>query len=70
VAEALDDAAVRGARYAEVSVVRLDERLVVTVEDDGRQRASSMEHVVDRVGAAGGTLALESGVMRAEIPCG
>jgi signal transduction histidine kinase len=69
VAEAIDDAARRGARYAAVSALRDDERLVVKVEDDGSERTSTMTHVADRVGAVGGRLEVEPTTLRADIPC-
>jgi signal transduction histidine kinase len=69
VAEAIDDAAGRGARYAAVSAPRHEQRLVVTVEDDGSERTSTMIHLTDRVGAIGGRLHIEPTKLRAEIPC-
>lgn len=69
VAEATDDAARRGATYAAVSAPRHDERLVVTVEDDGSARTTTMIHLADRVGAVGGHLEVEPTAVRAEIPC-
>ena len=69
VAEAIDDAARRGASYAAVSALREDERLVVKVEDDGSERTSAMIHLADRVGAVGGSLDVEPTTLRAEIPC-
>ena len=69
VAEALEDAARRGAGYAAVIAVRQDGRLAVTVEDDGRGRVSPMVRINDRVGALGGILRLEPTTIRAEIPC-
>jgi signal transduction histidine kinase len=69
VAEAIDDAARRRASYALVSASRHDERLVVSVEDDGSGRTSTMIHLVDRVGAIGGRLEVERTTLRAEIPC-
>jgi signal transduction histidine kinase len=69
VAEALDDAAKRGASYAGVSTVRDDGRLVIRVQDDGSARASAMARVADRVGALGGRLDLAVNELRAEIPC-
>jgi signal transduction histidine kinase len=69
VAEAIDDAARRGASYAAVSAPRHDERLVVRVEDDGSERTSTMMHLADRVGAVGGRLEVEATTLRAEIPC-
>jgi signal transduction histidine kinase len=69
VAEAIDDAARRGASYAAVGALRHEEQLVVKLEDDGSARTSAMIHVADRVGALGGRLAIEPTTLRAEIPC-
>jgi signal transduction histidine kinase len=69
VIEALDDAAARDATYAAVTAARDDERLVVTVEDDGSERSSAMVQSTDRVGALGGSLEVEPTTLRAEIPC-
>jgi signal transduction histidine kinase len=69
VAEALDDAAGRAASHAAVSVVRDGGRLVVTVEDDGAHRTSTMVQLADRVGALDGQLAVEPTRLRAELPC-
>ena len=69
VTEALQDAAVRDASHAVVSVARDGGRLVVTVEDDGTDRTSSMVQLADRVGALEGTLAAEPTRLRAELPC-
>jgi signal transduction histidine kinase len=69
VAEAVDDAARRGSDHAAVTVVHDDGRLVVTVEDSGSKRTSSMVMLGDRVGALGGILVVEPTVLRAEIPC-
>jgi signal transduction histidine kinase len=69
VAEALDDAAGRGASHATASVVRDGERLVVTVEDDGTDRTAAMVQLADRVGALDGQLAIEPTRLRAELPC-
>jgi signal transduction histidine kinase len=69
VAEALEDAVSRGARYAAVNAVRREGLLMVTVEDDGSERTSSMVHVADRVGAVGGSMWTDPTRIRAEIPC-
>jgi signal transduction histidine kinase len=69
VAEALEDAAARGASHAAVSAVQNGGRLVVTVEDDGTRRTSAMVNLADRVGALDGRLAVEPTQLRAEIPC-
>jgi signal transduction histidine kinase len=70
VAEALDDAARRGADHAAVSISEEGGRLVVTVEDNGPGDASPMVAAADRVGALGGSLSTGPAVCRAEIPCG
>jgi signal transduction histidine kinase len=70
VAEALDDAARRGADHAAVSLAREGGQLVVTVEDNGSGGASPMVAAADRVGALGGTLSSGPNICRAEIPCG
>jgi signal transduction histidine kinase len=70
VAEALDDAAGRGASHAAVSAVRDGGRLVVTVQDDGTNRTSSMVQLADRIGALGGRLTVEPTRLLAELPCG
>jgi signal transduction histidine kinase len=69
VAEAIDDAARRGADRAAVTVTHEGGQLVVTVEDNGTGRDSPMVTLTDRVGALGGSLYLKETVCRAEIPC-
>ena len=68
-AEAVEDAAGRDAGYAAISIVEAEERLCITVEDDGTNRSSSMVQVADRVGAVGGTLDVQPTSLRAEFPC-
>jgi signal transduction histidine kinase len=70
VAEALQDAAGRNASHATVSVDRDGGRLVVTVEDDGTDRTSSLVQLADRVGALDGRLTVEPTRLQAELPCG
>jgi signal transduction histidine kinase len=70
VAEALDDAAGRGASHAAVSAVQDGGRLVVTVQDDGTDRTAEMVHLGDRVGALDGQLTVEPTRLQAELPCG
>jgi signal transduction histidine kinase len=70
VAEALDDAAGRGASHAAVSALRKGGRLVVTVQDDGADRTAAMVQLADRVGALDGSLAVEPTRLQAELPCG
>jgi signal transduction histidine kinase len=69
VAEAIDDAASRGATFATVDAMLDASLLVVTVEDDGSQRGSGMVALEDRVGAVGGDLSLETSRLRVELPC-
>ena len=69
VAEALVDAAARGAGRATVTAERNAGRLVLTVADDGLPRTSSLLKVEDRIGAVGGQMWLNSTKLRAELPC-
>jgi signal transduction histidine kinase len=70
VAEALDDAADRGATHATVSAIQDGRRLVVTVQDDGSDRTAEMVQLADRVGALDGQLTVEPTRLQAELPCG
>lgn len=69
VAEAIGDAARRGADHAVVTVAHDNELLVVTVEDNGTDRDAPMVTLADRVGALGGSLFIKETACRAEIPC-
>jgi signal transduction histidine kinase len=69
VAEAIEDAAQRGAPFVSVRVRSADRRLSITAEDEGRPRTHGLPHLADRVGALGGTLELGDRILRAEIPC-
>jgi signal transduction histidine kinase len=69
VAEALDDAAGRGASHAAVRIVQDGDRLVVTVDDDGTTRTAAMIQLADRIGALDGRLTVEPTRLRAELPC-
>jgi signal transduction histidine kinase len=69
VAEAIDDAARRGATFVSVDVDREGEQLLVTVEDDGGNRSSPLIHLADRIGALGGSLEVSPTSLRAAIPC-
>jgi signal transduction histidine kinase len=66
VREAIDDAARRGATWANVSV---DGRITLRVEDDGVARSSPLLHVADRIGALGGETTFGPNSLRAEVPC-
>jgi signal transduction histidine kinase len=67
--EAIDDAADRGAGWLRVCVRRDDGCLVVGIEDDGAARRGQLVHLLDRVGALGGSLDVGETTLRAEIPC-
>jgi signal transduction histidine kinase len=68
-AEAIEDAARRGATFLAARVRRERDHLVITAEDDGAPRSTRFLHVADRVGALGGTLEVGDTTLRAEIPC-
>jgi signal transduction histidine kinase len=70
VAEAIEDAAGRGAGYAAVTAAYRDGRLTVTVEDDGQARSASLTEIADRARALGGILTVEPTRLGVEIPCG
>jgi len=67
--EAIRDAALRRATAIDISAVVLDGCLVITADDDGAPRDTSLVHVADRVGALGGGVDLAPCTLRAEIPC-
>jgi signal transduction histidine kinase len=70
VTEAVADAARRSAGYAAVRVCRDRDRLDVVVTDDGDAAdPAHLQHLVDRVEALGGRLAIGPGSLRAELPC-
>jgi signal transduction histidine kinase len=69
VADAIEDAARRGADQATVSLSQRDGRLVVTVEDDGRGHPSPTPAVTDRVGAIAGEVTTSDTACQVQIPC-
>lgn len=69
VAEAIEDAAARGATFVSVETRQEDDQLVVVAEDDGEGRSFPMIRVSDRVGALGGRVDASPMTLRAEIPC-
>ena len=69
VVEAVQDAVGSGASHTRVRVALEHDRLLVEVRDDGAARVCSIPPVADRVGALGGRLEVEPGLVRAEIPC-
>ena len=68
-AEAVEDAAERGATFVGMTLYRDGGRLLVTVQDDGAKRSPELVHLADRIGALGGTLEAGPTTLRAEIPC-
>jgi signal transduction histidine kinase len=68
-AEAVEDAAERGATFLGITVYRDGGRLLVKVHDDGAKRSTELVHLADRIGALGGTLDAGPRTLRAEIPC-
>ncbi len=69
VADAVDDAARRGATVILVEVALATDRLVVTARDDGGARDSALIHLADRIGALGGSIDIGPTTFRAEVPC-
>jgi signal transduction histidine kinase len=69
VAEAIDDAADRDARFVSAQIRREDDVLAITVDDDGAPRNGVLQHLADRVGALGGELDIGATSLRAELPC-
>lgn len=69
VAEGIGSAVERGASRAVVNALREEQRLVVTVEDDGSEHTATLTHLADRVGAIGGQLAVDGTTLQAVIPC-
>ena len=69
VAEAIDDAARRGATFLAARLGREGGHLIISLEDDGARRSGRLPHLADRVGALGGTLDVGATTLRAEIPC-
>jgi signal transduction histidine kinase len=69
IAEAVQDAARRGASHAAVRVARIDGRLAVTVRDDAAAAPAPPQSLADRVGALGGHLQAQRSLVQAEIPC-
>ena len=67
--QAIDEAAGRGAGWLRVGVRKEAGRLLVGIEDDGGPRSAGLVHLLDRVGALGGTLDAGANRLRAEIPC-
>jgi len=67
--EAIGDAADRAAEWLRVRVRREPGSLVVAIEDNGAPRGNRLQHLLDRVGALGGSLDGGDNSLRAEIPC-
>ena len=58
-----------GATFVTVSASREDDRLVIEVGDDGRERTAPLIEVDDRVGAIGGSADTGPTSLRAVLPC-
>jgi signal transduction histidine kinase len=69
IAEAVYDAARRGASHAAVRVERVNGRLAVAVSDDASAAPAPSQSLADRVGALGGHLQAQPSLIQAEIPC-
>jgi signal transduction histidine kinase len=69
VAEAIEDAARRGATWLTGSVRLEGPLLVVELADDGATRGSRLVHLADRVGALAGSLEVGETTLQAELPC-
>jgi len=69
VAEALEDAARRGATFISVDVAPVNGLLTVETRDGGAGPRRPLVHLSDRVGAVGGTIRLSVDKLRVEIPC-
>ncbi|MEY2513372.1 MAG: hypothetical protein QOJ89_730 [bacterium] len=69
VAEAVRDAAARGARLVSIEVLRSGNVLRLTIEDDGSDHNRPPVHLSDRVGALAGSVEINGTTLRAEIPC-
>ena len=70
VAEAIEDAARRGASF--LAVTRRPRRPIASSSrprTTARPRSSRLLHLADRVGALGGSLEVGDHTLRAEIPC-
>jgi hypothetical protein len=68
VVEVLEDAIARGASCLVVDGTNDESRITLTLDDDGSPRTSAMLAAADRIAAAGGTLEIERGRVRAELP--
>jgi signal transduction histidine kinase len=68
-AEALDDATGRGARRVTIASGARQGHLILTVADDGSERATPMTVVTDRVGALDGKVTFGGTTCKVEIPC-
>jgi signal transduction histidine kinase len=71
VAEALPDAAARGAGQVGVRIADRGDHVLVKINDDGRaedRAGAGLREVAERVAALGGALEVEDGVLRATLP--
>ena len=68
-AEAVEDAASRGATHVTIEVARKGEHLELVARDDGVPRSALAVRAADRIGALGGTVDVGPVSLHAEIPC-
>ena len=68
-AEAVEDAASRGATHVTIDVARKGGHLELVARDDGAPRSALTVRAADRIGALGGTLDVGPVSLHAEIPC-
>jgi len=67
---AVEEAAQAGASFASLELRQVGDRLLVAVEQDGDALPTdAFVHVADRIGALGGSLEVDGGSIRGEIPC-
>jgi signal transduction histidine kinase len=65
----IEAAATSSATRVLISVFSLSDTIVVRIEHDGPDNTFEMQHLADRVGAAGGLLKLSPQSVEAEFPC-
>jgi signal transduction histidine kinase len=69
VVSAVEDASRRCASHAGVRIVADGGTLTVAVTDDAAEAPAVLPSVLDRVGAVGGTVHAERGIITGELPC-
>jgi signal transduction histidine kinase len=66
----VEAAAAHSSKRVSILVSRRPESVVLSVEYDGPDLTGDLQHLSDRIGAAGGSLGLTAGAVEAEVPCG